>query len=131
MAARLERDFEDEVVEVLTAESGWVLGAAQDLDLATGINSADLVAFIGQTQADEWEKWLKPFPDVDAAQVALRKRVAAEVDHRGTIDVLRNGVKGNGCKFSLCYFISMTRKSTPGSPAATIPAPLPSIDISI
>jgi type I restriction enzyme R subunit len=104
MAARLERDFEDEVVKVLTSESGWALGAAQDLDLETGINSADLVAFIGETQADEWEKWLKRFPDVDAAQVALRQRVAAEVDHRGTIDVLRNGVKGNGCKFSLCYF---------------------------
>ncbi|MCB0988939.1 MAG: type I restriction endonuclease subunit R [Microthrixaceae bacterium] len=104
MAARLERDFEDEVVEVLTTESGWLLGAGQDLDLVTGINSADLVAFIGATQADEWEKWLKRFGDVDAAQVALRQRVAAEVDRRGTIDVLRNGVKGNGCKFSLCYF---------------------------
>ena len=99
-----EVHFEDEVVDVLTTESGWIQGAAQNLDLATGINSADLVAFIGATQVEEWEKWAKPFADVDAAQVALRQRVAHEVDRRGTIDVLRNGVKGNGCKFALCYF---------------------------
>jgi type I restriction enzyme R subunit len=30
--------------------------------------------------------------------------MAQEIDARGTIDVLRNGVKGNGCKFFLCTF---------------------------
>lgn len=104
MADRLERDFEGEVVEVLTNESGWLHGSAQDLDFATGINSADLVAFIGRTQPEMWEKWAKPYPSIDAAQIALRQRVAQELDHRGTIDVLRNGVRGNGCKFDLCYF---------------------------
>ncbi|MGB3410543.1 MAG: type I restriction endonuclease [Microthrixaceae bacterium] len=104
MAARLERDFEDEVVHVLTSESGWTQGAVQDLDLVTGINSADLVAFIGATQPEMWEKWLKTQPSADAAQLAFRQRVAAELDQRGTIDVLRNGVRGNGCRFDLCYF---------------------------
>ncbi len=86
-----EVHFEDEVVDVLTTESGWIQGAAQNLDLATGINSADLVAFIGATQVEEWEKWAKPFADVDDAQMALRLRVAHEVDRRGTIDVLGTG----------------------------------------
>ena len=51
-----------------------------------------------------WDKWSKPFPTPDAAQHAFRQRVAQEVDQRGTIHVLRNGVKGNGCKFFLCAF---------------------------
>jgi len=104
MAQRLERDFEDEVVEILTTESGWTLGANGDLDLATGINSADLLSFIGATQIDEWDKWSRRFPDADAAQVAFRQRVATEIEQWGTFHVLRNGVRGNGCKFFLCRF---------------------------
>src|SRR5699024_1587122 len=96
--------FEDEVVESLTTSSGWSLGTVQDLDLETGINSAELMAFIGATQPEEWEKWLKTHPSADAAQMAFRRRVAQEIDRRGTIDVLRNGVRGNGCRFQLCYF---------------------------
>ncbi len=102
MAARKEVHFEDEVVHALTTRSGWMLGAAQDLDLATGINSADLVAFIGDTQGDEWEKWRKQFPDADAAQKTFRKYVAEEIDRHGTIHVLRKGIKRNGCRFQLC-----------------------------
>jgi len=104
MAQDKEKHFEDEVVAALVGHSGWTQGSAHDLDLATGINSADLAAFVGHTQPEMWEKWSKPFPNVDAAQVALRKRVAQEIDQRGTIDVLRKGVKGNGCTFFLCAF---------------------------
>lgn len=104
MAANQEKHFEDEVVAALVDQSGWQLGSAQALDLTTGINSADLVAFIGLTQAEMWDKWSKPFPSAHAAQHAFRQRVAQEVDQRGTIHVLRNGVKGNGCKFFLCAF---------------------------
>lgn len=52
MAQDKERHFEDEVVAELVEHSGWQQGAAQDLDLATGINSADLVAFVGKTQPE-------------------------------------------------------------------------------
>jgi type I restriction enzyme R subunit len=104
MAQDKEKHFEDDVVAALVDQSGWQLGSAQALDLATGINSADLVAFIGQTQAEMWDKWSKPYPSADAAQHAFRQRVAQEVEQRGTIHVLRNGVKGNGCKFFLCAF---------------------------
>jgi len=104
MASNKEIHFEDEVVAALVEASGWQLGAAQDLDFVTGLNSADLIAFAGQTQPEMWAKWSKPFATVDAAQVAFRQRVAQEIDHRGTIDVLRKGVKGNGCSFFLCAF---------------------------
>jgi type I restriction enzyme R subunit len=32
------------------------------------------------------------------------KRLAAEIERRGALDVLRNGLKDSGCKFRLAYF---------------------------
>jgi type I restriction enzyme R subunit len=32
------------------------------------------------------------------------KRLAAEIERRGALDVLRNGIKDSGCKFQLAYF---------------------------
>jgi type I restriction enzyme R subunit len=104
MAQDKERHFEDEVVAALVETSAWKQGASQDLDFASGVNGADLIAFVGHTQPEMWEKWSKPFATVEAAELALRQRVAQEIDHRGTIDVLRKGVKGNGCSFFLCSF---------------------------
>jgi type I restriction enzyme R subunit len=32
------------------------------------------------------------------------RRLASEVERRGALDVLRNGIKDSGCKFHLAYF---------------------------
>ncbi len=95
-----EVHFEDEVFDVLTTTSGWLAGDAADIDLPTGIFSYHLIQFIADTQITEWNKLLANFSgDPDRAQVEFRRRVAAEIDARGTIDVLRRGVKGWGCSF--------------------------------
>ncbi len=99
-----ELHFEDEVVEVLTTESGWSLRVAQDPDFETGINTAELMSFIGETQVEEWNLLVDHFGDVDTAQIELRKRIAQEIDQRGTIEVLRRGVKGWGRRLFLAAF---------------------------
>ena len=105
MAKSKEQHFEDEVFDSLVTDGGWLAGLADDVDFDTGIASAELLAFIGQTQIDEWDKLLVQMgKDPDRTQREFRKRVAAEIDKRGTVDVLRNGVKGWGLKFDLCYF---------------------------
>ncbi|MGD9796944.1 MAG: type I restriction endonuclease subunit R [Acidimicrobiia bacterium] len=105
MARSKEINFEDEVFDTLVESSGWEPGDADHLDLQTGLLTSDLLAFVGATQIDEWDKLLGNFGhDADRAQREFRRRVAAEIDARGTIDVLRNGVKGWGCSFQLCYF---------------------------
>lgn len=105
MAKSKESHFEDEVVDSLVSHGGWVAGLADDIEFDTGIASAELLAFIGQTQIDAWEALLVQMGrDADRAQREFRNRVAAEIDKRGTVDVLRNGVKGWGLKFDLCYF---------------------------
>lgn len=114
MAKSKEVHFEDEVVATLTDPSGssWSLGAADGIDFHTGIATDELMTFIGATQIDEWNKLLVTMGnDADRAQLEFRKRLASELDARGTIDVLRNGIKGWGCSFRLCYFRPSSKKN--------------------
>ena len=37
-------------------------------------------------------------------QRTFLQRLAAEIEQRGALDVLRNGIKDSGCKFQLAYF---------------------------
>ena len=105
MAKSKESHFEDEVFDSLVARGGWIGGLANDLDFDTGLALAELLTFIAATQIDTWNSFLVQMgSDPDRAQLEFRKRVAAEIDKRGTVDVLRNGVKGWGLKFDLCYF---------------------------
>ena len=105
MAKSKEVHFEDEVFDALVDDAGWIPGIADDIEFDTGMAPAELLTFIGSTQIDTWNELLVQMGrDPDRAQREFRKRVAAEIDKRGTVDVLRNGVKGWGLKFELCYF---------------------------
>ena len=58
--------------------------------------------FIYATQPKEWEK-LKQQHGADVKPRFLQ-RLASEIGKRGTLDVLRKGIKDSGCKFQLAYF---------------------------
>jgi len=104
-AATKERNFEDEVIASLVEAGGWLLGTAGGIDLTTGINPSDLLAFVRATQPDKWDRYLVQFGgDASKAQAEILRRVARETDARGTVDMLRQGVKDRGVKFDLCYF---------------------------
>ncbi|RJQ30103.1 MAG: type I restriction endonuclease subunit R [Peptococcaceae bacterium] len=61
-----------------------------------------LFQFIYTTQPREWEK-LKAQHGAEVKQKFLR-RLVKEIERRGTLDVLRKGIKDYGCKFQLAYF---------------------------
>lgn len=104
-AASKERHFEDEVIASLIEDGGWLLGAPGGVDLTTGINPSELVAFVQATQQDKWDRYLIQFGgDASKARSEVLRRVARETDARGTVDMLRQGVKDRGVKFDLCYF---------------------------
>jgi type I restriction enzyme R subunit len=58
--------------------------------------------FVYATQPTEWDK----LKQQHGAEVKARflKRLASEVSRRGTLDVLRHGIKDSGCKFQLACF---------------------------
>lgn len=63
---------------------------------------ADVLDFIYATQPKEWEKFKKQHGG--DAKDRLLIRLASEVKNRGTLEVLRKGIKSDGCSFRLAYF---------------------------
>jgi len=99
-----ERGFEDAIEASLLA-GNWLQSVPSHFDPVLGLDTAELFAFIGATQVQEWESLLARYPnDPDAAQRGFAKRLASEIDHRGTVDVLRHGVVDLGVTIRLAFF---------------------------
>lgn len=100
-----EANFEDEIVEHLTASGGYITGHTSTFDPELGLDTAELVAFIGETQATKWEQLVSRYGG-GAAQAAagFARRVADEMGRRGVVDVLRGGVKDHMLDFALAFF---------------------------
>lgn len=64
--------------------------------------SRDVLDFVMATQPKEWQKLSQHYGS--AVKDRFLARLSGELAKRGTLDVLRNGIKDAGCKFSLCYF---------------------------
>ena len=73
-----------------------------DYDRALCLLPRDVVDFVLATQPKEWEK-LKQHHGA-AVREQFLKRLASEIERRGALDVLRQGIKDSGCKFRLAYF---------------------------
>ena len=70
-----------------------------------GINTGSLWEFISKTQMKRWNKLLELHGgDQDIAMRKFALRVASEIDSRGVLDVLRQGVKDRGVQIDLAYF---------------------------
>src|SRR5690348_170242 len=88
-----ERLFEDAIEEYLLGPGKYLRSDRSNFDSNLGLDTAELFAFIGQTQIDEWEALLGRYgDDPDEAQRGFARRLAKELDERGAVDVLRHGV---------------------------------------
>jgi type I restriction enzyme R subunit len=84
------------------APGGYRKLASEDYDQALCLIPADVLDFLYASQPKEWAKFKQQY-GADAKDKLLQ-RLAHEVRTRGTLDVLRSGIKANGCKFQLAYF---------------------------
>ncbi len=73
-----------------------------DYDRALCLLPRDVTDFVLATQPREWKKLEQHHGT--AVREQFLKRLAAEIERRGALDVLRNGLKDSGCKFRLAYF---------------------------
>ncbi len=96
-----EKDFETGVFSYL-AINGYVCRDASGYDRALCLDTDVLFQFLYATQAKVWEKLKLQYGE----QVKERflKRLAGQIEKRGTLDVLRKGVDDLGCHFELAYF---------------------------
>jgi len=84
------------------APGGYHKRRSEDYDKTLCLIPGDVLSFIYATQPKEWEKFKKQHEG--DAKARFLQRLAGEIKTRGTLDVLRRGIKANGCKFQLAYF---------------------------
>lgn len=81
---------------------GYLRRRTKDYEPQLCLLPDDVIDFVLATQPREWKKFTEHHGA--AASEQFLKRVAMEIERRGALDVLRNGVKDSGCKFRLAYF---------------------------
>ncbi|MEJ7894763.1 MAG: type I restriction endonuclease [Solirubrobacteraceae bacterium] len=110
-AAHTESAFEQLIVREMVSAGGW-LGEVTDgaptehlgYDATLGLYPSDLVAFVKDTQGKAWDKLVALAGSTHSAEVSLLKRVAAQLDKRGTVEVLRGGLSEKGVAVRLVFF---------------------------
>ena len=98
-----EIHFEAEIVAHL-ATHGWLEGEAAKYDRELALYPEDLIGWLQDTQPEELAK-LTDWHGKDAER-ALCRRVAALLDERGTLSLLRHGFKdicANLSALIICY----------------------------
>jgi type I restriction enzyme R subunit len=91
-------------IEYELLQRGWGHGL-KTFDRELGIDPNALFEFVNNTQLKRFEDLTELYGgDQDTARRQIAMRVASEIDARGTLDVLRQGVKDRGVQFDLAYF---------------------------
>lgn len=98
-----ESAFEAAIERHLLA-NGWVKGDAGSYRVDLGLDTYELLEFVYDTQRENWDRLEGLRGSTERAQQALNRRVAEEIDRRGTIHVLRNGVEVDLIQFDMAYF---------------------------
>ena len=102
--AYAEEAFEDAIEGALLA-SGWHKGAADCYDSTLGLDPSQLIPFIEATQGGDWDTLIDyAGGDPGLAEQEFLRLLGKEIDNRGALDVLRNGVKDRGVRIRLAYF---------------------------
>lgn len=81
---------------------GYLRRRPEDYDRALCLLPRDVVDFVLATQPREWQKLAQHHGA--AVKEQFLRRLAGDIERRGALDVLRNGLKDSGCKFRLAYF---------------------------
>lgn len=97
-----ETTFETAIVESLIESGGYTQGNPQDYSKELGIFKAEVLDFLQKTQPKQWEK----LAEIHGEDIENRliQRLYKEMDLRGSLDVIRNGITDYGVRFKLAYF---------------------------
>src|SRR5713101_5683923 len=85
-----------------TPPGGYRKRRPEEYDRTLCLLPRDVVDFVLATQPKEWKRLAQHHGA--AVREQFLKRLAAEIERRGALDVLRQGIKDSWCKFQLAYF---------------------------
>lgn len=97
-----ENAFETHIVEHLVGVHGYRLRTNREYDARDCLDWNLLLEFIIATQPEEWQRLERQHGT--AVKAKFLRRLTRQVSLRGTLHVLRRGVKDYGCHFQLAYF---------------------------
>ena len=111
MSSVSERLLEDEISAHLVSHGGYLtckVGTEQeprpDFDASVGLDISELFAFIELTQASEWAQLVVAHGgEQEPARRKFIQRLVHQIDERGTLDVLRHGVRDQNVEIRLSY----------------------------
>ncbi|MBA4416468.1 MAG: restriction endonuclease subunit R [Syntrophus sp. (in: bacteria)] len=97
-----EATFESAIIQSLVEQGGYVETGNADFSRELSLDRRQVIAFLKDTQPVRWEK----LATVHGADIENRilQRLFKELDLRGTLDVLRNGITDYGVRFDMAYF---------------------------
>ena len=99
-----ERKFEGAIEAWLLEHGGYLKGDPGTFDRVLGLDPGEVLAFVRATQRQAWDALAARHGGEAAAAASFLRRLAKELDERGTVDVLRHGVKDLGVEIRLAYF---------------------------
>ena len=101
--AHHEMALEQHLADQLIATQGYIARKPEDYDRPLAVDRELVLQFVKETQPGEWQKLEAQY--TTAAEVEFFKQLEKALKTRGTLDVLRHGIKLiPGIRFSLCFF---------------------------
>ncbi len=101
-----EENFEAQIEHILRNRHGYHKRLPEDYDRHLCLIGTDVIDFIRGTQPQAWSALRAVYKD--EAEKRFLRRLASEIDKRGTLDVLRDGLKDAGVTIKLAYFAPAT-----------------------
>ena len=110
MAKHKENVFQDEIIADLV-KLGWQTGVSDTYYKKMALYAPDVIAYIRDTQPQEWNKVKRLYKTDDAVENEILKTIAKEVDivakkktgkeRHGVLSILRKGFKCYGATFKM------------------------------
>lgn len=103
MSLTTESTFETAILNDLVTHGGYAEGDANGYDPETGFFREEILAFIQESQPRRYAK-LRKIHGADEVDNRILRRLYRELDLRGVLDVVRNGITDYGIRLQLAYF---------------------------
>ncbi|KAB2810008.1 type I restriction endonuclease subunit R [Phaeocystidibacter luteus] len=98
-----ETTFEAAIEESLLNQGGYSKGNSEDFDPQLGIFPSYVTQFLQNSQPKAWEKITNIHKDEVEKKVI--SRLIRELNHKGTLNVLRHGFTDYGVKFKMAFYM--------------------------
>lgn len=98
-----EATFEGNIEAHLVA-NGWTSLAPAGYDRELGLFPAEVAAWLATSQPEEWQTLCTRHGSAAVAVQKVATSLAAAIDHRGALSVLRDGDKNSGVRFDMTQF---------------------------